>query len=45
MHGGQIAELFVVAVICAVIGEAIGKPKGRRDLGAYLGSSSAPSAC
>ncbi len=37
MHGGQIVELLVVAVICAVIGEAIGKPRGRRDLGGVLG--------
>jgi hypothetical protein len=37
MHGGQVVALIVVAVICAFIGEAIGKRKGRRDLGGILG--------
>lgn len=28
---------IITAVVCAVLGEAIGKPKGRRDVGGILG--------
>ena len=37
MTPGQIGAVLVIAFICGVVGEYVGKPKGRRTAGFFLG--------